>query len=295
MFKNPIALLLMTGVLIGFSFPLGKIAGEVGISPLLWALIMSLGASGFLLPALAFQRRLVLPRGKMIRYVVISAIISFVIPNFLLFSTIPHAGAGYTGLMFALSPVFTLALATLFKMKAPNRLGIFGIGIGLLGAVIVSITRSTSVEAPPLIWIVAALLIPMTLACGNIYRSLAWPENASPDGLAFWSHGFAVLIFAIILWVKQGAVDFGELSAAPYAALLQMLVAGITFPIFFRLQKIGGPVLLSQIGYVAAAVGLLTATLFLGETYGLLTWGGAAIIALGILVTILAQGQTKHQ
>ena len=41
---------------------------------------------------------------------------------------------------------------------------------------------------------------------------------------------------------------------------------------------VGGPVYLSQIGYVAAAVGLFSGTLFLGERYGLLTWLGAAVI-----------------
>ena len=38
-------------------------------------------------------------------------------------------------------------------------------------------------------------------------------------------------------------------------------------PFFFRLQAVGGPVYLSQIGYVAAAVGLFSGTLFLGESY----------------------------
>lgn len=289
MFRNPIILLLTTGVLIGFNFPLGKIAGDAGISPVFWALIVSLGASGFLLPILTFKRNLSLPRGKMINYIVISGVISFVFPNLLLFSTIPHAGAGYTGLMFALSPVFTLSLATLFKIKAPSRLGVLGICIGLVGAVIVSVTRGSAVEAPPLIWIVAAMLIPLSLACGNIYRTLAWPDGASPDGLAFWSHAFAALVFVIILLIFDGGLNMADISGAPWALAVQMLVAGITFPIFFRLQQVGGPVLLSQIGYVAAAVGLLVATMFLDETYGLMTWFGAAVIACGIAVTILVQ------
>ena len=289
LFQNPIALLLMTGILIGFNFPLGKIAGEAGISPVLWAFIVSLGASTFLLAALLIGRKLTRPKPNMLRYIVISSLISFVIPNLLLFSTIPHAGAGYTGLMFALSPAFTLGLSSLFKLKSSSRLGIIGIFIGLLGAAIVSITRGSGVEAPSFIWLIAALLIPMSLACGNIYRTIAWPKGASPDILAFYSHVCAASIFAFILLFTTGGINFTALSPAPYTALLQMLVAGLTFPIFFRLQQIGGPVLLSQIGYVAAAIGLLTATLFLGESYSLFTWFGAGIIAIGILVTIWAQ------
>ena len=98
--QNPTFLLLITGTLIGINLPLGKIAGITGISPMIWSLIVSLGAAGLLLPLLVSQNRLALPRGRMVRYVIISALISYVIPNMLLFSVIPHAGAGYTGLMF---------------------------------------------------------------------------------------------------------------------------------------------------------------------------------------------------
>lgn len=195
--------------------------------------------------------------------------------------------------MFALSPVFTLTISALFKLKTPNWLGLLGIFIGLIGAAIVSITRGSSAEAPSLIWLFAALLIPILLACGNVYRTIAWPKGASPDVLAFYSHAFAATIFAVILFVTTGNVNFAPLAAVPIASCLQILVAGLTFPIFFRLQQRGGPILLSQIGYVAAAVGLLSATLFLGERYQLLTWLGAGVIGMGIMVTIFAQSSNS--
>jgi drug/metabolite transporter (DMT)-like permease len=66
-------------------------------------------------------------------------------------------------------------------------------------------------------------------------------------------------------------------------------IVPIGLPAFFRLQQKGGPVLLSQIGYVAAAVGLIGATLFLGESYSAVTWLGAAVIGASIVTTILAQ------
>jgi len=287
--QNPIILLLVTGTLIGFNFPLGKIAGDANVSPMIWAMVVSLGASMMLLPVLAAKRRLTIPKGRMVRYIVVSALISFVIPNLLLFSVIPHTGAGYTGLMFALSPVFTLALALVFRINGPSRAGVCGITIGLIGVTVVSITRGGTPEAPAVIWILAALLIPLMLACGNIYRSLDWPEGASPDVLAFWSHAFSVSVFLMLLGFTKGSFQLNELALAPVAAVAQAVVAGITFPVFFRLQQNGGPVLLSQIGYVAAAVGLMAATFFLGERYGHMTWIGAAIIALGVSVTIFAQ------
>ena len=70
-----------------------------------------------------------------------------------------------------------------------------------------------------------------------------------------------------------------------------MMVAAMTFPVVFRLQQRGGPVLFSQIGYVAAAVGLIVATIALGERYAPLTWVGAGVIGVGIGITVLAQSR----
>lgn len=291
--ENPSILLLITGALIGFNFPLGKLGGEAGVSPTLWALLLSVGAACSLFVILLVKRHLVVPRGATARYAVISALISFVVPNILLFSVIPHVGAGYTGLMFALSPVFTLGFAAFCGMQAPNRLGLLGIAAGLVGASVISLTRSMAADAPPLLWLLVALSIPATLAAGNVYRTLKWPDGAQPDALAFWSHLVAIAVYLLLLLLQEGSVPVGQLGSVPYVAVAQAVVAGLIFPVFFRLQQKGGPVLLSQIGYVSAAVGLLVATILLGERYSDMTWLGAAIVGLGVVLTILAQTRRR--
>ena len=42
-----------------------------------------------------------------------------------------------------------------------------------------------------------------------------------------------------------------------------------------------------------AAVGLVSGTLVLGERYQLLTWLGAAIITIGVVMTTKAQSQRR--
>jgi len=286
--QEPTVLLLITGTLIGLNLPLGKIAGEAGVSPMTWAWLISVGATGVLLPLLMATRKLVMPSKQVLRYAVISALVSFITPNLLLFTVIPQVGAGYTGLMFALSPVFTLLLASLFRLQTPGRLGRIGIAVGLFGAVIVSLTRSTGSSGPGVIWSLTALAIPAALAAGNVYRTLAWPECASSNVLAFWGHAFSSGVFLMLLLLTQGTLPVHELAPVSNIALAQLLVAGMTFPAFFRLQQKGGPVLLSQIGYVAAAVGLIAATVFLGERYSLATWLGAGVMAAGIAITLAA-------
>lgn len=290
--QNPIALLLTTGVLIGLNFPFGKVAVEAGISPILWAALISAGASLTLLPILLLKGETFLQSSAAARYAIISGLITFVIANLLVFTVIPHVGSGFIGIMFALSPVFTLSISVLFRLKAPGTLGFVGIMLGLAGATIVAWSRQSAQLDLSIWWILAAILVPVTLAVGNVYRTVAWPAGSSPDQLAFWSHLFSLLMLGLVLLVYEGSIDLAQLAAAPLTSLAQFIIAGLTFPIFFRLQQFGGPVLLSQLGYVAAAVGLVAATLFLGETYRLLTWAGAGIIAVGIACTVIAQRQT---
>jgi len=289
--ENPIALLLITGLLIGFNFPLGKLAAEAAISPTVWAFVFSLGACLLLFPVLISQKKLVFPRKATLRYIIFSAVLSYIIPNLLLFSVMLRMGAGYMGLMFALSPVFTLFFALNLRMNIPNRVGLTGILFGLIGTAVVSISKGNLPDAPPWELIVLALCVPLCLALGNIYRTLDWPDKGEPDSLAFWSHAIAVLFYSGLIFFYQTDVSFTEMSNTPVVVLLQLVVSGLIFPAFFRLQKVGGPVLLSQIGYISAAVGLVCAVLFLGERYDVITWVGAAIIAFGIALSIQAQRQ----
>lgn len=287
--RRAIGLLLYTGALLGTGLPLGKLAAAAGVPPLVWAMVISAGAAGVLIPVLVLQRRFALPRGRMLRYSAISGVLSFAAINALLFLLIPHVGAGYAGLMFGLAPVTTLAVTVMAGLAMPPRLGVVGIGVGLAGAALVAVTRGGADGAGGVGWPLLGVALPVILAIGNLYRTLDWPEGAHPAALAAWSHVFALLALGLLQLALTGDVPLERLHAVPHLVLPQMLVAGLTFPAYFALQRAGGPVLLSQIGYVTAAVGLATGTVFLGEVYAPLTWAGAAVIAIGIALTIRAQ------
>jgi drug/metabolite transporter (DMT)-like permease len=225
-----------------------------------------------------------------LRYFVITAAVSYAFPNLLMFSAIPHLGAGYTGIMFTLSPVITLVFSILLGVRRPNMLGVAGIAVGFIGAVMVAVTRGEAGQPAEFFWVAVGLLIPVSLAAGNIYRTVDWPEGTGPIELAVGSHlASAALLFCGILSL-QGGGSLATLGSVPLVVVGQVASASAMFAFFFRLQAVGGPVYLSQIGYVGAAVGLVAGTL-LGERYQALTWLGAAIITIGIVMTTKAQSQ----
>ncbi|MDC0737419.1 DMT family transporter [Cognatishimia sp. SS12] len=291
-YGSPGLLLLYTGGLFGLTFPLGKLAAQAGIAPIVWAMVISLGAVIFIAPDLWRRRDFALPRGRVLRYVVISGLLSFALVNVLIFVLIPKLGAGHVGLMFALSPVFTLALSAAFRLKGVTPLGVIGIGFGLLGACIVALGRDGGLAGFSA-WAALGIVLPMVLAVGNIYRTLDWPEGVHPATLAFWSQGAALLALILVQLSLTGSLPVVSLGDVPIVALVQLVAAALIFPAYFRLQHLGGPLLLSQTGYVAAATSLFSVTLFMGERYALQTWAGAALVFVGIALTILAQSKVS--
>jgi drug/metabolite transporter (DMT)-like permease len=289
LWNSAIGLLIVTGGLLGLTLPFGKIATESGIPPILWAFVISGGAGGVLLVVLLARRHRFVMTAQKLRYFIIAAAISYAIPNLLMFSAIRHLGAGYTGIMFTLSPVITLVLSLVLGVRRPNRLGVAGISVGFVGAVMVALTRGEAGQPAELFWVMAGLLIPVSLAAGNIYRTFDWPSDAGPIELAVGSHLAAAAMLVAGLLFLEGGKSFELLSGMPWLALAQIASASAMFVFFFRLQAVGGPVYLSQIGYVAAAIGLISGTLLLGERYQLMTWIGAAIITIGVVMTTKAQ------
>lgn len=87
----------------------------------------------------------------------------------------------------------------------------------------------------------------------------------------------------------SGGLDLAPLLAVPGLAAGQVAVSTCMFVMFFRLQQIGGPTYLSQIGYVAAAVGVAVGVTLLGESYPAMVWAGVAVVAAGIALSTLAQ------
>ena len=291
LWESALGLLVVTGGLLGLTLPFGKLATAAGVPAMVWAFVISLGAGGVLLCVLLLRGQRIRLTAHKLRYFFVTAAVSYALPNLLMFSAIPHLGAGYTGIMFTLSPVVTLVFSILLRVRRPNMLGISGIAVGFVGAVMVAVTRGEAGQPADLFWVVIGLLIPVSLAAGNIYRTVDWPEGTGPIELAVGSHlASATLLLAGIL-ALFGIKAFAPLGGVPLVVIAQVASASAMFAFFFRLQAVGGPVYLSQIGYVAAAVGLFAGTIFLGEHYQLLTWAGAAIITAGVFITTKAQSQ----
>ena len=287
--QSPALLLLAVGTLLGLNFPLGKLAQAAQVPAVLWAALISLGASSLLGAWLLLRRRPVVCDAQHLRYFVITALVSYALPNLLVLAAMAHLGSGPTAMMFTLSPLFTALLSRLAGLRAPARLVSWGIAIGFGGARLVALARGAAGRPAAWLWVGVGLLIPLLLALGNVYRSLDWPPRADGTWLAVGSHGVAALLLLALCALTGAWRGLPALAGVPWLAAAQVAAAVLMFPLFFRLQALGGPVLLSQIGTVGAGVGVAVGAGLLGERYPPLVWGGVALIALGIGLTVWAR------
>lgn len=287
--SSPAALLLANGLLLGLMFPLGKLAVEARISPVVWSWVIAAGSASVLWVIRAVATRTVVLKRTHARYYLLLSLCALVLPNILIYTVIPRLGSGFTGILFTLSPIFTLTLSSLWQVRLPSRLGVLGILVGFAGAMIVAISRGEAGTPATLLWVLVGLCIPASLAVGNVYRTLAWPDKAPGIDLAIGCNVMAALVLLAIGLVSPGASGFVALLQHKPLVLVQVLVGAAMFSLFFRLQAVGGPTYLSQMGYIAAAVALVAGTVFLQERYALITWLGAGVVVVGIGLSVLAQ------
>ncbi|MDP1700495.1 MAG: DMT family transporter [Aestuariivirga sp.] len=289
--NRPLLLLLGTGIALGLNFPLGKLAMAAGISPALWAALISAGAGLAMLFIVAVIEHKDLSRPSTLYFAIVSSFLSYVVPSVLTYTVIPEIGSGLAAITFALSPVVTALLSVIFRVRPPNLISVFGIILGLAGAGIIIYSRNTDFSGGGLQWILLALLIPLFLGVGNIFRTMAWPFGASPRKLAAHTNLAAVPFLAVLVYGQTGTIDVMPLAGIPGLVALQLVVSIVMFLMFFRLQQVGGPTYLSQIGYVVAAVGVVIGVFYFGETYPQSVWAGAAVIAIGIAFSTLGQAK----
>jgi len=282
----PLICLLAGGILIGVSTNLAKYANVIDLAPLAF-LFWSITGAAIILFIIAFVRNELPPLNKRsFEYYLVAALVSVAGSNLIFFSAIPHVGAGFVALIIALPPLLTYLGALVLRIERFNILRATGVVAALLGVGVLAARKFSTPDAS-VFWILLALCGPVLLAIGNLYRTLRWPDDASPSSLAPGMLIAAAILLGIVSMLPSFSVTVPLTESKPlWLIAIQALIFAGQFLLLFLLQKTGGPVLLSLLGAVGAIVGVPVAIFLQGEAppEGLLL--GGSLIALGVaLVT----------
>lgn len=282
----PFTCLLVGGALIGISTNLAKYANEIGVTPLAFLFWSITGAAIILLVVAIIKKELPPLTARSFEYYFVAALVSVAGSNLLIFSAIPHVGASFVALIVSLPPLLTYLGALMLRMERFNIIRALGVAAALTGAGVLAVRKFSAPDAS-IVWILLALCGPVLLAIGNIYRTLRWPDQASPNALAPGMLIAAALLLFICSALPNFSVHVSLTGWLPLGVIVVQagLFAG-QFLLLFVLQKTGGPVLLSLLGSVGAVVGVPVAIFLQGENPPAGLFLGASLIALGVaLVT----------
>ena len=282
----PFTCLLVGGALIGISTNLAKYANEIGVTPLAFLFWSITGAAIILLAVAVIKKELPPLTARSFEYYFVAALVSVAGSNLLLFSAIPHVGASFVALIVSLPPLLTYLGALMLRMERFNIIRALGVAAALTGAGVLAVRKFSAPDAS-IVWILLALCGPVLLAIGNIYRTLRWPDQASPNALAPGMLIAAALLLFMCSALPNFSVHVSLTGWLPLGVIVVQagLFAG-QFLLLFVLQKTGGPGLLSLLGSVGAVVGVPVAIFLQGENPPAGLFLGASLIALGVaLVT----------
>jgi len=283
--KGAFPLLLLVGALLAFAVLLSKVAASHD-APMLTYLALAMGGSGLILVALSGGVR----RGeagfpKLMTYSVIAGAL-MALGSALGYLAVHKVGAAFVALALAFPPMLTWLLSLTLRHEAFDGRRLAGLLIGLAGGVLLAVGKGAGAPQSDIGALLLACAMPAVLAVGNVFRTRYWPKGASPRelaGLMLVCGSLLTLPFAIGL---EGASAVGALFHQPLSlvALAAILSFVAQYAAFFMLQRIAGPVYLSQIGSVAALFGSPVAVLLLGERLPNGFVLAAMLIVVGLVV-----------
>ncbi|OSQ38399.1 DMT family transporter [Thalassospira mesophila] len=251
-------LLLGAGVLGGTSILLAKLAVGAGLTPLSYLFWQCLGAGGVLLGISALRRDLPSMAPRYLRYYFVAGLVSLAVPMGVGYFMVPHIGAALAGIFTAMPPLMTYLLSMCVGLERARFGRMLGLMAGFVGVLFLYLPQLSAPDNTLLVYLLIAAIIPVSLAMGNVYRTADWPVGANPIPLAagmmlasaVYCLGFEMMRDRLMIPSPDQGYIWGIIG-------VQIVVAALMYMCHFELQRVAGPVYLSQIGYIMALTTLI--------------------------------------
>ena len=281
----PAIMLLGLGALWGLSFSLSKVAAMGGVHPFAYAWMQSTGAALFL-TLVCLRRGIPFDLGRdHLKFFAGAAVIGLVLPNINIITTAKYIPAGVMSTVVSTVPVLGYVLAVGLRIEGFRWNSAVGIGLGLVGALLMVLPK-TSLPSPDMVpWVLLAFLTPALYACSGIFS-----DRMRPDGTHSLAAARGMLIVASLATLPlMLAVDgFYPLMANPgptdFAMLGQICISSVAYILYFEVLKRAGPVFLSLVSYVVTLFGLFWGWVVFGEIHSVWIWGAVGCVFTSLIL-----------
>lgn len=275
-------MLLILALIWGSSFILIKKA-VAGLIPLHVASLRVFTASMFFLPYGLYKIRTI--PFKRFKYFLLAGSAGNLLPSFLFSFAMPHIDSSVSGILNALSPVFTLITGFLIWKINFSNFKIAGVIVGLIGCIILIVFKGESFN----INYYALLIVFATFLYGfniNVLKSFFQDMN-SIDVAAFALLSVGPIAGTVFFltggWEAIWATEAATISAG-YTVTVALFSSAISLIIFMKLIQQTSAIFASSVTYLMPVISIFWGVMD-NEKIDLIQIGGMVIILTGVFLT----------
>ncbi|MEJ1936868.1 DMT family transporter, partial [Nostoc sp. NIES-2111] len=252
-------------------------------SPFMQALV------GFVVLAaivLAPGRRLVPSVRHAVSYLIIGALV-IGLPIGLLTKAALHVPASILTLILALSPVFTLAFATLLKLETFRLRTVIAVLLGLAGVVVIAWPGAQTGSTGSTFWFLLALLAAVMFAASNVSAQVLRPPATDSLTMAAGILGGAAVVAGPVAYFADGALLPPAPSSVGWLALgIAAAINVVFFVLFFEIVRRAGPTFFSTFNYIAIISGIAWSIVIFAETLPPVFWIALVLMLASVFTAV---------
>ena len=282
-----LVLLLVMGLMWGLQTAMLKLAAQGGYSDLT-VLMMALVLLSFAFLAISARRGMLFRPGRgVIGFLLVTGMIGYVIPLLAALFAASELDAGLLAIMGSLAPVVAVTVALVFRAERVSKGRVAAVGLGLVSVAIILVPELDLPGHGKLLWLLAALVVPLCYGIESVYIARFWPAGLSPLQAVTGETITATLLVApVFLW--QGAALPDQLTPGKAEiAIAVFVLAGVAESlIYFYLIRVTGAVFVNFATFVALFAGIGWGIVLFGETHAALIWLAVTILTGALFLAV---------
>jgi len=279
----PYAALLAIGIVWGATIPLSKLAVSTGhhsFGLITWQMTIMAVVLGIIV--LVRRSVIYLDRTHLVFFLVI-ALVGTLIPNSISYWATFHLPAGVMALIIAVVPVFSLIIATVFRLEKPTLARLTGVILGGVAIALIVLPQTSLPDPAKAVFVLIGLIAPFCYGIEGNYVAQRQPPDTGPFATLFASSVIGVVLIAPVSFATGTMIDPQEgIGIAELALIASSLLHIIAYSGYLWLNKFAGAVFAAQVSYVVTPAGVLIAIALLGEEPSVYIWLALIVLMIGI-------------
>jgi drug/metabolite transporter (DMT)-like permease len=224
------------------------------------------------------------------RPILFVGLVNTAIPFCLFSYSLLYIGAGYASVLNACAPMFGALVGFFWLKDNITAMIIFGLILGFVGVVILSLAHQAAFAQASLLPVMAALLATFLYGVAACFAK-QYLQGVKAFVVAGGSQCFAALcLFPVSLFFWPPTIP--SLTSWLHLIILGVLCTAIAYIMYFRLIANVGAANAITVAYLVPVFGVFWAMVFLQERLSVGMWIGAGLVLAGVC---LATGLVKRR